>query len=254
MPRIYQLPTPVPATVGTTPTFKFMTVGDNLTTISAAGYLNAISLEGYPVAQTDVLQVLYNYNPNTNTGTFDTFTVSITNGIITLIPQVNSGNVLLPVTNGHFAIFNGTKGQIKDAGYAPSNSSDNTVVMTNGSVTNGNLASFSDSVGTIAASSLAAGSVVYNPYYNSGLSNIFTNVKLISGTSGNPVSGTGVGPYLYAIQPFGNIGTNVWCQLISNGNGMGVSSAFIEADQELSVTFTGTPSANPNVMWMYLGS
>lgn len=91
---------------------------DNLATVITAGYLNNQNLFGNTIYPTDVIDMYYNWNVQTNTGTYQVFTVSmaLTNGVmnITLVPAVNYGNVLLPVTSGNIAAFNGTTGQIKD--------------------------------------------------------------------------------------------------------------------------------------------
>ena len=45
MPTIYQLPIQQPAMVGVFPNQKFAVFGDNLATITTAGYLNSFNLE-----------------------------------------------------------------------------------------------------------------------------------------------------------------------------------------------------------------
>ncbi len=115
MPIIYQLPTAQPSMVGVYPNFKFAVFGDNLATITTAGYLNQVNLESNPISTTDVLQVLYSFNPQTQSGTYDIFTVSISSsGVITLVSDTSAGNVLLPVVANNIAQFNGTTGQIYD--------------------------------------------------------------------------------------------------------------------------------------------
>lgn len=116
---ILQYPTPIPATVGTLPSLKFMVTTDNLATVTTAGYLNSGNVDSAnPISTTDVLMVLYSYNYQTTSGTFAQFTVSISGvtGAISLIEWINPGNVLLPVISGDLAVFNGTTGQIKDSG------------------------------------------------------------------------------------------------------------------------------------------
>jgi hypothetical protein len=115
MPTIYQLPIQQPAMVGVFPNQKFAVFGDNLATITGAGYLNQVNLESNPVSTTDILQVLYSFNQQTQVGTYGVFTVSIsTSGVITLVAAVSPGDVLLPVTANNIAMFNGTTGQIYD--------------------------------------------------------------------------------------------------------------------------------------------
>jgi hypothetical protein len=118
---IIQLPVVLPAQIGILPQMKRMVTTDNLSTITTAGYLNGVDLQSNPIASSDVLDVLYGYNLQTNTGTFGIFTVSITNGVITLVQWANPGDVLLPVVANDLASFNGTTGQIKDSGILSTN-------------------------------------------------------------------------------------------------------------------------------------
>lgn len=94
---IYQLPTQLSGTVDVFPNFKYMVTGDDLATITTAGYLNQIDLQSNPIAPTDILQILYSFNQQTNVGTFSEFSVAISNGVITLVPvsQAGEGDVLL---------------------------------------------------------------------------------------------------------------------------------------------------------------
>lgn len=149
MTGIIQLPTILPAQVGIVPQMKRMVTTDSLATITTAGYLNSVDLQSNPIAPSDVLDVLYSYNLQTNSGTFGIFTASISNGVITLVQWANPGDVLLPVVSGDFAAFNGTTGQIKDSGAAPSAASQPFVVMSPGSVTTNHIAQFSDANGTL---------------------------------------------------------------------------------------------------------
>ena len=150
MPTIYQLPIQQPAMVGVFPNMKFAVFGDNLATITTAGYLNQVNLESNPISKTDVLQVLYSYNPVTQAGTYGVFTVSISNsGVITLNSWTNPGDVLLPVVSGDFANFNGTTGQIKDSGFSPTDATKTKVVMLNAAPTINHVAIFTNANGTI---------------------------------------------------------------------------------------------------------
>lgn len=140
MPTIYQLPIQQPAMVGVFPNQKFAVFGDNLATITTAGYLNQVNLESNPLASTDILQVLYSFNPQSQAGTYGVFTVTISNsGVITLVAAVSPGDVLLPVVANRIAQFNGTTGQIYD-GTAPAVHAGNIQAGLSG--TAGTLASF----------------------------------------------------------------------------------------------------------------
>lgn len=115
MPTIYQLPTQVPGLVDVFPNQKFAVFGDNLATVTTAGYLNQVNLESNPISTTDILQVLYSFNNVSKAGTYGVFTVSISSsGVITLNSWANPGDVLLPVVANRIAQFNGTSGQIYD--------------------------------------------------------------------------------------------------------------------------------------------
>lgn len=115
MPTIYQLPMQVPGMVGVFPNQKFAVFGDNLATVTTAGYLNQVNLESNPIAPTDILQVLYSFNPNTQTGTYATFTVTISNsGVITLVEWSTPGAIVLPTIANHIATFTNTTGTISE--------------------------------------------------------------------------------------------------------------------------------------------
>lgn len=112
---IIQLPTQLAGTPGITPNFRYMVSADNLSTVSAAGYLNAANLQGIPLSGGDIIQMMYNWNTATNTGTFETFSVSISStGVITLVPAAGSGSVVLPTTANHIATYTNTSGQLSE--------------------------------------------------------------------------------------------------------------------------------------------
>lgn len=122
---------------------------DNLATITTAGYLNTANLMGFTISPLDILDVVYSYSASTNNGTYEVFTISISNGVITLVAWANPGDVLLPVVSGDFATFNGTTGQIKDAGYVPSDATKTKVVMAGSAVVINRIAHFVDTSGTV---------------------------------------------------------------------------------------------------------
>lgn len=124
---------------------------DSLATVTTAGYLNSANLMGYNLYPTDIIDMIYLYVASTNSGTYGVFTVSIsgTTGAVTLSQWANPGDVLLPVVSGDFATFNGTTGQIKDAGYLPSNAAKTVVVMAGSAVVANHIALFQDTTGTV---------------------------------------------------------------------------------------------------------
>ena len=154
-----------PGLVGVTPRRVQIVATDNLATVTAAGYLNRQGqvLEGLSLSPTDVIDMIYSYVASTNSGTYEVFLPSIaSNGVITLNLWANAGDVLLPVTSGDFAVFNGTSGQIKDAGYLPSNAAKTNVVMANGATIANHIATYTDTAGTVgedAATAINGGNI-----------------------------------------------------------------------------------------------
>ncbi len=171
---IVQLPTVLPAQVGILPQRKRMVTTDNLATITAAGYLNAIDLQSNPIAASDVLDVLYSYNVNTGAGTYGIFTVSISNGVITLVNWANPGDVLLPVVSGDVPVFNGTTGQIKDSGVAFSNGTDTVASLFHGTATAGDFVTVNNANKTIQDSG-AAPSAAAQPFVVMSPGSLTTN-------------------------------------------------------------------------------
>lgn len=115
MTNIVQYPVPIPVTNGNYPQFKFAIFGDDLTTVSTAGYLNSSGISaGSPLSNADVVMALYSFNINTSTGTFGIFTVNISasTGQITLTVWANAGDVVLPTTANYLAHFTNSAGQI----------------------------------------------------------------------------------------------------------------------------------------------
>jgi hypothetical protein len=127
-----------------------MTTTDNLATITTPGYLNNQNNAGSPIFPTDVFEVLYNFNINTKTFNFGIFTLTYSQATgFTLVQWANPGDVLLPVVSGDFANFNGTTGQISDAGFSPTNAAKTKVVMLNAAPTINHVAIFTAADGTI---------------------------------------------------------------------------------------------------------
>lgn len=112
---IYQFPMPIPVTNGNYPQFKFAVFGDNLSTVTTAGYLQTSAIEsGIPLSNADIIMALYGFNQQTLTGTFGIFTVSISasTGLVTLASWGNPGDAILPTTANYLAHFTNTTGTI----------------------------------------------------------------------------------------------------------------------------------------------
>ncbi|HEY2811757.1 MAG TPA: hypothetical protein VGJ00_10275 [Rhabdochlamydiaceae bacterium] len=118
MTSIIQFPVPIPVTNGNLPQFKFAIFGDNLATVTTAGYLTSAAIaSGIALSNADVIMALYSFNIQTQSGTFGIFTVSISSstGQITLSQWANSGDAVLPTTANYLAHFTNTTGTISSA-------------------------------------------------------------------------------------------------------------------------------------------
>ena len=170
--------------VGVKPGSVKMITTDGIATITAAGYLNGVGnqLPTVDLAPSDVIECLYSYNAVTDSGILGFFQPSISNGVITLNLWENPGNVLLPVVSGDFAVFNGTTGQIKDAGYSASDPTKTKVVMATGATVIGYISHFTDVAGTIGNT---AGAVTNPGDIYAGLSGTSGQLRSYPGTAAN---------------------------------------------------------------------
>lgn len=210
---------------------------DSLATITTAGYLNNQNLLGNTIMPTDIFDILYDFNEQTQVGSFGIFQVTYAASTgFTLNLWENPGNVLLPVVSGDFAVFNGTSGQIKDLGYLPSDATKTRVVMAGSATTIGLIAKFVDITGTIDDT---AGAV-------SNLGNISAGA---SGTAGTfisfPATAANGSLILAAVNAGGAFNTT-----ISNGT-MGQSSVYTIPDVSSAtgrflVAATATPFVSGN--------
>ena len=101
---------------GVLPSFPRIFTSESLATITSAGWIDD-KLTERGLEPTDIVEVMYGYNENTNVGTYGQFTVSIsTDGVTTLVEYVSPASVTLPVANNDVAIFDGTTGKIKSLG------------------------------------------------------------------------------------------------------------------------------------------
>lgn len=159
---IVSVTTDVTGQIGVNPRRVKVVTTDNLATVTTAAYFNSITLQGQTLYPTDFIDIVYSYNPQTNSGTDSVLNLTFANGIITAVQSVDAGNVLLPVVSGNFAVFSGTTGQIKDSGFMPSNPAKLVSVMSNGASIINHIATYVDTNGTIgedAATAINAGNI-----------------------------------------------------------------------------------------------
>lgn len=95
-----------------TPQIVYIATNDINATVTAAGYLNTLTqstTDGYQFNNSQMALVY-----TTDQGP-QFYQISIAaGGLITLVPDVNPGNVLLPVVANHLAVFTNVAGQVGD--------------------------------------------------------------------------------------------------------------------------------------------
>jgi len=141
---------PIAANSGVTPNLKMLKVTDNLATLTAAGYLTFSDLQGYTIGPEDEVHVRYNASAtDENQGNLIVCRVTVTNGVIQLVPDLAEGNVELPVVINDFAVFADAEGKIKDKSFSASDATKTKVVMANSATVVDNFATFVDIAGTV---------------------------------------------------------------------------------------------------------
>ncbi len=134
---------------------------DNLATITAAGYINS-NICDVALTTFDIVRAIYSLSGGN--GTYEEFTVTISNGVATLNQWTNPGDVLLPVASNNLAMFNGTVGQITDSGIPESeviinNGTAQSVAATTSSATPGTIRAFKGAM-TGTATTMTTGNLV----------------------------------------------------------------------------------------------
>lgn len=123
----------------------FINTDDTSATVTATGYLNASKALYGNMFINGQLAVVY----TTDNGQ-SAYQIRISGANTSLIPEVNPGTVVLPVVSGNFVNFDGTTGILEDAGFAPSDADEETVVMMHDvALAEGNFAVFRGTNGTI---------------------------------------------------------------------------------------------------------
>lgn len=140
--------------VGVNPRAWAILTNNTFAEVTTAGYLtNEQSKYGF--LSTDYAQVY-----TTDIATIELSINVSSAGVVSLVYNNDSALVTLPVVSGDFTVFDGTTGKMKDAGYSASNAAKTKVVMASAAVTSGNLASFSDTAGTVIDSTIVATTVM----------------------------------------------------------------------------------------------
>lgn len=286
MTIIYQFPTPIPVTNGNYPQFKFAVFGDNLTAVTTAGYLNSSSIEaGLPLSNADIVMALYSFNPNTSTGSFGIFTVSIaaSNGQITLTAWGNPGDVVLPTIANYIAHFTNTSGTLSSAAANVINAGN---IQAGLSGTAGTVASFPATASkgslilagvantgntntTISNAAMGQASVISIPDPAAATANfvvapsalVNNNLVKASGTTGLVVD-AGFAVHAATTATYGGGGTSntftttnmtassiVTAVILTSTNSVSITQA-VPGTNTLAVTFSADPGAGTTVSWI----
>lgn len=127
---------------------------DTVATVTSTGYLNdAKKLYG-----NNLLDKSFAIVYTTDEGQ-QPYQISISGNNTSLIAA--EGSVTLPVTDGNFAIFSGTNGTLKDAGYSATNAAKTKVVMADAATVVDELAAFADTAGTVKTTGVVANTVLW---------------------------------------------------------------------------------------------
>lgn len=144
---VFQVTTEFPGQIGVKPRIARIFCDDTFATIIADNYLVPLQKQGYQFTDGDIVAITHESVPVSKL-----FNVSITPGVISLSPI--SSQIVLPVTSGNIAVFDGIKGGLANGPVAGNK------VLTSGIVTpdvGSNLITFDVTVGQAA---LAAGGSV----------------------------------------------------------------------------------------------
>jgi len=201
MTSIIQFPVPIPVTNGNLPQFKFAIFGDNLATVTTAGYLNQANIAGgTPLSNADVIMALYSFNQQTQSGTFVILTVAINSatGAITLTEwnSASGGSITLPTIANYISHFTNTAGNMSSAAANIINAGN---IQAGLSGTAGTLASFPATAanGSLIVAGVAAGGAFNTTVSNGtmGQSTIYT-IPDAGNTAGRFLVGGGATPFV----------------------------------------------------------
>ena len=70
---IISINTNIPGQAGVNPRHVQIISSDSLATVTATGYLNEVVAQGYTIYETDIIDMWYSWQSNTNTGIFAYF-------------------------------------------------------------------------------------------------------------------------------------------------------------------------------------
>lgn len=218
--------------VGALPRIVRIVTNNTFSEITTANFLNEAKQMGYTFYENDM--ILCSYGSSSETSQW--FTLAISGSTITMEPV--AGDVDLPVVDGHFAIFDGTSGNLKDAGYLPSDNTKTRVVMANGTTTIGYMGVYSDIHGTISNGA----SIATNPgSVHAGLSGTAGNLTCYPSTANSGTFG------LTATDNAGNFGIRI----TNSSHGQASTYAINDIGQASGWLMNCTHSTDPGSNLIY---
>lgn len=231
--------------VGVLPRLGKIFTNDTLAQVTAPNYLRPLIATGITFRPSDQIQLTYGALSNMT----DIFDVNISGTTITL--TLNDAIVTLPVVSGDFAVFNGTTGTIKDAGYSATNAAKTKVIMANSAFVVGNIATASDTSGTLTDSGVAVNKVLQAGFANPDVNEnrVYRSVAVTAGSlaaAGSVVVFPGVVGKQYVIKEImfsGSVG-------ITFAGGGGDRNIQLTDGTNLWTVITATALASPaNARW-----
>lgn len=215
--------------VGFPMTMWLIETDDTLAEVTASGYLNGVRQTfQYNFSNKDFATV---YTTDYK-DMFMQISISADNDVSLINPyeQIGSGvSYTGSLVDGHFAVYNGTTGIIKDLGYLPTDASKTKVIMANAStVVSGNISKFTDTSGTIGDAGFNIKSATTAPFNGGGIGNAFSAPGLTSSSI-------------------------VTAVIINSTNNVSILKA-IPSSNTLTVTFSGDPGPGTSVNWIATSS
>jgi hypothetical protein len=266
--------------VNVRPALSRMITSESFATITTADFLQSYVQQGYVFNDGDFLATVYD---SEGTATPQMFTVSISAGVITLIPS--SSDVTLPVTANHIAIFSDTSGNLTDdattainggniqAGLsgtagtlasfpataskgslklvAVANTGDTVTTISNAAMGQATVLSIPDPVAATANIAVVNGALVnHNLVHASGVSGVLEDAgaRIIANTTGTYGGGGTSNAFTATGLTSAAKGTAV---IRTSTNSVAITKALPGTDT-LTITFSADPGAATTVDYIYV--
>ncbi|MES2356259.1 MAG: hypothetical protein V4568_18010 [Pseudomonadota bacterium] len=171
---IQQIVTEVAGLVGVLPKIIYIKTNDTVAQVTATGYLNNASKQGFIFSEYDMALVATKINPSDTDPQLALFQISISGGNISLVSLSGPGSVALPTIANHLAVYTNTIGALGE---------DATTAINGGNIQAG----LSGTAGSLASfpATAASGSLLVSAVANVG--NKTTTISSVAGLGQNQV-------------------------------------------------------------------